>query len=758
VYEVIQQRKSIETRLLTLQKPSFITDRALTAASPERVEQIRARLVDVVGDLRSTRQEWLAALLAQSGQQPTEEYNVRLLALQDNVERLERHLASFVGEASYDWAILGITSTTPRLSEGQAIVEYFFVETPTPTYYAFVVAGDEVHLTGLGDAASTHQALTQLRVHIVNEPPQPGHTDPTWRRRTRFLANRLLKPLLPWLEGAHTLYVVPDAELFTLPFDLLPLEDGSLAIDRWTISHLWNGGERAGFSLIFGSPHAPDQAVVVSASTSTPDAPPEMPRFAPLPFAQREAVAIAEKIGASHLHGDAATKTAVVDCGRAEILHFASHSFWIPRTVNATVGEETPLFHARSMIADPMLRSGLALAGADRELNTPTAASPGILFASEVLDLDLRDTDLAVLSSCQSGIGDSRPGDGIQGLRRAFRAAGASSVVSSLWKVPDKATHDLMLNFYDHILAEVPRGEALRKAKLALRERYPDDPLSWAGFVLDGDDRPLFRFSPIRGHKVATLSGIGLSFDKAMRDIAEGQLDDAIESLELVMESQTADDNLHTDAAIERAGVLRQQGHIDESLSAYNSIIDDVRTPVAHLCRAVIDRGLTKHMAGDMKGANDDYTAALSNTALPDDERAWMLVNRGFVLSTMDDDDSALADWSEVLTITGASPGQRAKALLNRADLFLRTKAVTQAIADATALAESPDYADLPECAKAHLIIALCRLEQGNLQLAIDAVHEHLKLRVEPAPDAIVRKVSRCKTPEHLTVLIRNLL
>ena len=315
-----------------------------------------------------------------------------------------------------------------------------------------------------------------------------------------------------------------------------------------------------------------------------------------------------------------------------------------------------------------------------------------------------------------------------------------------------------MVDFYNHMLTEVPRGKALRKAKLALREHYTDDPLSWAGFILDGDDRPLLRFSPIRGLKVATLSGIGLSFDKAMQDIAEGHLDNAIKSLELVMESQTADDNLRADAALERACVLRQQGHIDESLSAYNSIIDDVRTPGARLCRAVIDRGLTKHIAGDLKGANEDYTAALSNTSLPDDERAWLLVNRGSVLSAMDDDDSALADWSEVLTTTGASPGQRAKALLNRADLYRRTKAVTQAVADATELAESQDYADLPERANAHLTLALCRLEQGDLLSAIGAVLEHLKLRAEPASDAIVQEVSRSKTPEQLTALIRNLL
>jgi CHAT domain-containing protein len=95
-------------------------------------------------------------------------------------------------------------------------------------------------------------------------------------------------------------------------------------------------------------------------------------------------------------------------------------------------GPDTLLFRARSVLAEPMERSGIALTGADRELNTPTASSPGILFGSEVLDLDLGGTDLTVLSSCQSGLGDPHPGDGIQGLRRAFRAAGARTVVSSL--------------------------------------------------------------------------------------------------------------------------------------------------------------------------------------------------------------------------------------------------------------------------------------------------------------------------------------
>jgi CHAT domain-containing protein len=91
--------------------------------------------------------------------------------------------------------------------------------------------------------------------------------------------------------------------------------------------------------------------------------------------------------------------------------------------------------------------------------------------------MDLRGTDLAVLSSCQSGLGDFSLGDGIQGLRRAFIAAGARAVVSSLWKVPDDATLDLITIFYGHLLNQMPWGVALREAKRVLRRRYSNDPL-----------------------------------------------------------------------------------------------------------------------------------------------------------------------------------------------------------------------------------------------------------------------------------------
>src|SRR5262249_48173458 len=104
--------------------------------------------------------------------------------------------------------------------------------------------------------------------------------------------------------------------------------------------------------------------------------------------------------------------------------------------------------------------------------------------------LNLTDTELVVLSACETGLGEIRVGEGVFGLRRAFALAGARTLVMSLWEVPDQQTQELMVDFYRRILAGQPRAEALRQAQLEIKARYPD-PVNWAAFVCQGDPGPL---------------------------------------------------------------------------------------------------------------------------------------------------------------------------------------------------------------------------------------------------------------------------
>jgi CHAT domain-containing protein len=118
----------------------------------------------------------------------------------------------------------------------------------------------------------------------------------------------------------------------------------------------------------------------------------------------------------------------------------------------------------------PGLLSGVVLAGAKAPLDP--ARDDGILTALELGYLDLRGVELATLSACETGLGETAGGEGLLGLQRAFQTAGCKTVVASLWQVHDEVTQQLMLEFYDNLWTKgLPKLEALRQAQLAILRR-----------------------------------------------------------------------------------------------------------------------------------------------------------------------------------------------------------------------------------------------------------------------------------------------
>ena len=135
-----------------------------------------------------------------------------------------------------------------------------------------------------------------------------------------------------------------------------------------------------------------------------------------------------------------------------------------------------------------MLESGLFFAGANRywcndKLQLSPYADDGILRSAEIATLNLADCSLVVLSACETGLGYSNSSEGVYGLQRAFKLAGAKQILMSLWAVDDRATDMLMTGFYQGLLRGEDADEALQKSKAHLRKMYPS-PEDWGAFVL----------------------------------------------------------------------------------------------------------------------------------------------------------------------------------------------------------------------------------------------------------------------------------
>src|SRR5205823_5896754 len=139
----------------------------------------------------------------------------------------------------------------------------------------------------------------------------------------------------------------------------------------------------------------------------------------------------------------------------------------------------------------PMVRCGIALAGANHALQiTNAVAEDGLLTGLEASLLNLRGTELVILSACQSGAGEVKIGEGVMSLRRAFRIAGAETVLASHWPVSDKATSQLMTEFMRRWRSGEPRAKAWREAQLALlHSKDFSNPYFWAAFTLTGQWR-----------------------------------------------------------------------------------------------------------------------------------------------------------------------------------------------------------------------------------------------------------------------------
>lgn len=162
-----------------------------------------------------------------------------------------------------------------------------------------------------------------------------------------------------------------------------------------------------------------------------------------------------------------------------KVVHIATHGFFLS-DLDVDDRENSELTQ------NPLFRSGVLLAGAGVDRDESNRQEDGVLTAYEAMNLNFDQTELVVLSACETGLGEVRNGEGVYGLQRSFLVAGANTVLMSLWQVDDVATQELMNAFYSNWVAGTEKHEAFRKAQLAMKEKY-QIPYFWGAFVLIGN-------------------------------------------------------------------------------------------------------------------------------------------------------------------------------------------------------------------------------------------------------------------------------
>ena len=216
--------------------------------------------------------------------------------------------------------------------------------------------------------------------------------------------------------------------------------------------------------------------------------------WAYLPGTQEESALISERLGnfgisSRLLSGVAANEESfkALNGNAPQLLHVATHGFYLSDQRQI---ESNEFMKAVAMKVPEnqqmMTHSGLLFAGANRAWRGQDlidGIEDGILTANEISCLDLSNTDIAVLSACETGLGEDGAMEGVFGLQRAFKLAGVNTLVMSLWKVPDESTALLMQYFYDNWLGGMDKHAAFTAAQRKLKELYPN-PYHWAGFVM----------------------------------------------------------------------------------------------------------------------------------------------------------------------------------------------------------------------------------------------------------------------------------
>lgn len=353
-------------------------------------------------------------------------------------------------------------------------------------YVAYILNSETINFVDLGDAEAIDEAVIEFRDTLIKKPINSlSSIKQEVKPKASIINNLLISPIWKIVAGTPHLIIVPDGLLNTVPFEAFVDQEGKYLIEKSQISYLTSGRDLLRLKNRANSEEPP--TIIANPSYGDGQGPilagNQYKALKKLEGTIKEAIEVKKILLSTNIYlEEKATKEALTELNRPEILHIATHGYFLADISigidpNSSIETQRSLFkkieegNTLSPVSDeelrssnPLLRSFLFFAGANNNKES------GLMTALEASALNLLGTKLVVLSACESGLGDIKTGDGVYGLRRAFTLAGAETQMFSLWAVDDIFTSKLMSIFYKLLSSGEKRSEALRKTQLYFLE------------------------------------------------------------------------------------------------------------------------------------------------------------------------------------------------------------------------------------------------------------------------------------------------
>lgn len=486
-------------------------------AMSEGLESLRQRLVaqdqKLIDQLNTINGQLAWLTLNGPGKMNPEEHRERIKAFEEQKEEIEEKISQ--RSAGYFERSRPVTIEKLRaaIPSNAALIE-FAVYRPfdpkatgemafgAPRYIAYVIRNEQLQWKELGRASDLEPAIDEWR-KALRDPKSKNV-----QQLARVVDAKVMQPLRNLLGNATHLLISPDGQLNLLSFAALRDEHGAYLVERYTVTYLTSGRDLLRTNVTQTSKTGPvvlanpafgkirvSQITQAHARKAHEKSRIRQQRdvksenifnlfFPALGGTAQEALSIKDLFPeATILIGASATESAVKQVIAPNILHLATHGFFLQeQTVSA---EKDGGLGASIKTEHPLLRSGLAFAGANERRS---GNDDGILTALEATAMNLWGTKLVVLSACDTGVGEVRTGEGVYGLRRAFALAGAESVVMSLWPASDYMARKFMTTYYSNLKDGMGRGAALRQVQLGMLARDKQlHPFYWANFIQSGE-------------------------------------------------------------------------------------------------------------------------------------------------------------------------------------------------------------------------------------------------------------------------------